>query len=211
MNELLTHTVTVFLAFFAIMNPIANTPIFIGLTVDDDRPTRKQVALRSVGLAFVIVFCFCVLGKAVFELFGITLPAFRIAGGVLVSLVGFQMLHGEQSRIHNPSDEENMKARETALSVAISPLAMPILAGPGTIATAMNYSATGKLPEIVTTIITFAVLCIITYVFFIFGHGLVKFIGKNGIKVVTRLMGLILVVIGTQMVIQGIHGAMRLF
>lgn len=211
MSDLLTHTLTVFMAFFAIMNPIANTPIFIGLTADDDRATRKQVALRSIGLAFVIILCFSVLGKAIFELFGITLPAFRIAGGVLVALVGFQMLHGEQSKVHNPSDEENMDARDVDLSVAISPLAMPILAGPGTIATAMNYSATGKLPGILITILTFAVLCIITYLFFIFGHGLVKFIGKNGIKVVTRLMGLILAVIGTQMVIQGIHGAMRLF
>ena len=211
MPYLLTHTLTVFMAFFAIMNPIANTPIFIGLTADDDRATRKQVALRSVGLAFLIVLCFCVLGKAIFELFGITLPAFRIAGWVLVALVGFQMLHGEQSKIHNPSDEENMDAREVELSVAISPLAMPILAGQGTIATAMNYSATGKLTEIAITILTFAVLCMITYLLFIFGHRLVKFIGKNGIKVVTRLMGLILAVIGTQMVILGIHGTMKFF
>ncbi len=198
------------MAFFAIMNPIANTPIFIGLTADDDHATRKQVALSAICLAFLIVFCFCVLGKAIFELFGITLPAFRIAGGILVALVGFQMLHGEQSKIHNPSYKENMDAKEAELSIAISPLAMPILAGPGTITTAMNYSATGKLSGIVITIVTFAVLCVITYVFFIFGHGLVKFIGKNGIKVVTRLMGLILTVIGTQMVIQGIHGAMIL-
>jgi len=211
MSNLSSHTLTVFLAFFAIMNPIANTPIFIGLTGDDDRATRKEVALRSLIMAFLIVFLFCILGKVIFELFGITLPAFRITGGALIILVGFQMLHGEQSTIHNPTEEDTNNAKEAKLSIAVSPLAMPILAGPGTIATAMNYSATGNLLEIVITVASFAVLCGITYVFFIFGQRLVKFIGVNGINVVTRLMGLILAVIRTQMVIQGIHEAKMLF
>ena len=193
------------------MNPIANTPIFIGLTGDDDLATRKQVALRSLITAFLIVFLFCTLGKVIFELFGITLPAFRITGGALIILVGFQMLHGEQSTIHNPTKEDTKNAKEAKLSIAVSPLAMPILAGPGTIATAMNYSATGNILEIVITVAAFAVLCGITYVFFIFGQHLVKFIGVNGINVVTRLMGLILAVIGTQMLIQGIHEAKMLF
>ncbi len=211
MSNLTSHTLTVFLAFFAIMNPIANTPIFIGLTGDDDLATRKQVALRSLITAFLIVFLFCTLGKVIFELFGITLPAFRITGGALIILVGFQMLHGEQSTIHNPTKEDTKTAKEAKLSIAVSPLAMPILAGPGTIATAMNYSATGNILEIVITVVSFAVLCGITYVFFIFGQRLVKFIGVNGINVVTRLMGLILAVIGTQMIIQGIHEAKVLF
>ena len=133
------------------MNPIANTPIFIGLTGDDDLATRKQVALRSLITAFLIVFLFCTLGKVIFELFGITLPAFRITGGALIILVGFQMLHGEQSTIHNPTKEDTKNAKEAKLSIAVSPLAMPILAGPGTIATAMNYSATGNILEIVIT------------------------------------------------------------
>jgi len=211
MSNLSSHSLTVFLGFFAIMNPIANTPIFIGLTDDDDLATRKQVALRSLITAFLIVFLFCVLGKVIFELFGITLPAFRITGGALIILVGFQMLHGEQSTIHNPTKEDTNNAKEAKLSIAVSPLAMPILAGPGTIATAMNYSATGNILEIVITVASFAVLCGITYLFFIFGQRLVKFIGVNGINVITRLMGLILAVIGTQMVIQGIHEAKMLF
>jgi multiple antibiotic resistance protein len=211
MSNLSSHSLTVFLGFFAIMNPIANTPIFIGLTGDDDLATRKQIALRSLITAFLIVFLFCILGKVIFELFGITLPAFRITGGALIILVGFQMLHGEQSTIHNPTKEDTSNAKEAKLSIAVSPLAMPILAGPGTIATAMNYSATGNVLEIVITVTSFAVLCGITYLFFIFGQRLVKFIGVNGINVVTRLMGLILAVIGTQMVIQGIHEAKMLF
>ena len=206
MSGLVNHTITVFLAFFAIMNPVANTPVFIGLTDGDGHGVHDEVACKSLLIAFLIVLLFCLFGRLLFELFGITLPAFRIAGGALVILVGFQMLHGSPSRIHHPADDA-VQSDDAALSVAVSPLAMPILAGPGTLATAMNFSATGNTTQIVITIATFAVLCLITYGFFVAGQRLVGLIGKNGINVVTRLMGLILAVIGTQMAIVGLHAA----
>jgi len=207
MSGLVNHTITVFLAFFAIMNPVANTPVFIGLTDGDTPAVKRQVAFKALLIAFLIVLVFCLFGRLLFELFGITLPAFRIAGGVLVALVGFQMLHGTPSRIHHPSAEDAGQAQEAELSVAVSPLAMPILAGPGTLATAMNFSATGNTTEIVITIVVFATLCLITYGFFVGGQRLVGLIGNSGINVVTRLMGLILAVIGTQMAIIGLHAA----
>jgi multiple antibiotic resistance protein len=210
MESLLLHTATVFMGFFAIMNPIANVPIFLGLTGDDDQQTTKAVALRSLMLAFLIISLFSVAGKVIFELFGITLPAFRITGGLLVFLIGFHMLQGNQSSVHHLNKEDTQKSREAALSVAVSPLAMPILAGPGTIATAMNFSARGGLMEMVVTIAAFAVLCIITYILFVFGEKFVTFIGAGALGVITRMMGLILAVIGTQMVIAGLHGAFKL-
>jgi multiple antibiotic resistance protein len=203
MSGLVNHTITVFLAFFAIMNPVANTPVFIGLTEGDSPGIKRQVAFKALLIAFVIVLIFCLFGRMLFELFGITLPAFRIAGGALVVLVGFQMLHGAPSRVH----ADDSGPSDAALSVAVSPLAMPILAGPGTLATAMNFSATGNTSEIIITIAVFALLCLITYAFFIGGQRLVGLIGKSGINVVTRLMGLILAVIGTQMAIIGLHAA----
>lgn len=206
MSGLLNHTITVLLAFFAIMNPVANTPLFISLTDGDPPEVKRQVAFKAVLAAFLIVLVFSLFGKSIFTLFGITMPAFRIAGGVLVALVGFQMLHGSPSRVHNPSDEDNADTREAELSVAISPLAMPILAGPGTLATAINFS-NGNDVETAITIAAFAVLCLVTYLFFLTGQRLVRFLGSGGINVVTRLMGLILAVIGTQMLITGIHGA----
>jgi multiple antibiotic resistance protein len=179
---------------------------------DDDQQTTKAVALRSLTLAFVIVTIFSVAGKVIFDLFGVTLPAFRITGGLLVFLIGFQMLHGNQSSVHQPNENEKdtQKRREAALGVAVTPLAMPILAGPGTIATAMNFSAGGGLLEMATTIAAFAVLCVITYVLFVFGERFVAFIGASALGVITRMMGLILAVIGTQMVIEGAHGAFKL-
>lgn len=198
------------MGFFAIMNPIANTPIFLGLTAGDSPDLRKRVAMKAVLLAFALIVLFCLLGKLIFELFGITLPAFRITGGVLVALIGYQMLQGVHSKVHQPSPADPEVSREAALSVAVTPLAIPILAGPGTIATAMNFASTGHLGEMVVTIGVFAVLCLITYGFFVSGQRLVAFLGPSGLSVITRIMGLILAVIGVQMLIDGVVGAIRM-
>ena len=210
MESMLLHTATVFMGFFAIMNPIANVPIFLGLTDDDDQQTTKAVALRSLMLTFLIIAIFSVAGKLIFEMFGITLPAFRITGGLLVLLIGFNMLQGDHSSVHQLNEEDTRKCKEADLSVAVSPLAMPLLAGPGTIATAMNFSAQGGLVGMVVTIAAFAVLCVITYVLFIYGKKFVAFIGAGALGVITRMMGLILAVIGMQMVIEGLRGAFKL-
>ncbi|MCK9607623.1 MAG: MarC family protein [Methylomonas sp.] len=210
MENTLLHAVSVFMGFFAIMNPIANVPIFLGLTVDDDEQTTAVIALRSLLLAFLIVTLFSLAGKVIFDLFGLTLPAFRITGGLLVFLIGFHMLQGNHSNIQHPSEQDKRQSREAALSVAVSPLGMPILAGPGTIATAMNYSSGGGLMEVVVTIAVFAVLCVITYVFFVFGEKFVGYLGASALGVITRMMGLILAVIGTQMAIEGLQGAFKI-
>jgi len=205
------HAVSVFLGFFAIMNPVANTPVFLGLTAGESQDSRRRVARKSLVLAFVIIIVFCAVGRSIFELFGITLSAFRITGGVLVFLVGFHMLQGEPSRVHQPSAEDVQKHLDAELEVAVTPLAMPILAGPGTIATAMNFASGGTMVEFAVTVAAFFLLCVISYAFFMSGERFVRYLGDTGIKVVTRLMGLILAVIGTQMFIAGVEGAVTSF
>ena len=196
------------MGFFAIMNPIANTPVFLGLTAEDNAGTRRKIAAKALLLSASIIVLFCAAGKLIFTLFGITLPAFRVTGGILVALVGFHMLQGgAHSPIQHPSDEDKEKSLDAELGIAITPLAMPILAGPGTIATAMNYASAGTVEEFAITVLAFFILCAITYVFFVSGERLVKYIGDNGMKVITRLMGLILAVIGVQMFIEGVGGA----
>jgi multiple antibiotic resistance protein len=206
------HAISVFMGFFAIMNPIANTPVFLGLTAQDDQVTRRRIAARALIASFLIIVFFAAAGKLVFELFGITLPAFRIMGGLLVGLVGFHMLQGgEHSSVQHPSEPDRKGALDAELEVAITPLAMPILAGPGTIATAMNFATAGTITEFVSTVAAFFLLCVITFLFFVSGERFVRYLGDNGIKVVTRLMGLILAVIGVQMLIDGIGGAVTVF
>ena len=206
MTPLLTHALTVFMAFFAIMNPIANTAAFAGLTGNMDKSQQVQVATKALVITFVVIALFSVLGQMIFNLFGISLPALRITGGILVFLVGYHMLQGSASSMHSNKDGDTSKAADNN-DIAISPLAVPLLAGPGTIATAMNYSTVGGIPAMLTTILVFFVLCLITFVCFIFSAKIIKAIGQNGLNIVTRLMGLILAVIGTQMLIAGINGA----
>ena len=212
MDAFIGHAFSVFMGFFAIMNPIANTPVFLGLTAEDDSAVRRKIAAKALIVSFVIIVVFSAAGKLIFELFGITLPAFRIMGGLLVALIGYQMLHGgEHSSVQHPSEEDKQMSMGAELEVAITPLAMPILAGPGTIATAMNFASAGGLSEFIVTVGAFFVLCVISYAFFVSGERIVKYIGDNGIKVVTRLMGLILAVIGVQMLIDGVGGAINEF
>ncbi len=211
MENLIGHAASVFMGFFAIMNPIANTPVFLGLTADDPDDVRRAVARKALIISFVIILVFCGAGKLIFDLFGITLPAFRITGGLLVFLIGFHMLQGEHSSVQHPSDEDKEKSREAQLDVATTPLALPILAGPGTIATAMNFASGGSVADFGVTVAAFFLLCLITYAFFVSGERFVRYLGVNGIKFITRIMGLLLAVIGTQMVLTGIGGAMRTF
>jgi multiple antibiotic resistance protein len=206
LKETILHCISAFMAFFAIMNPIANVPIFLGLTGDEDSETTAAIARRSLILAFIIITIFSIAGKTIFQLFGITLPAFKITGGLLVFVIGFHMLQGNHSSVQHPSREDKLKSREAELGIAVSPLAMPILAGPGTIATAISLSAGGGYLKIGITVAMFAILCIITYILFVFGERFVNYIGTSALNVITRMMGLILAVIGTQMVIAGLQG-----
>ncbi len=198
------HFFTMFAAFFAIMNPIANTPIFLGLTQDLDEPTTRRIAFQSVLLAFVIVAAFSAAGHFLFDLFGITLPAFRIAGGLLVVLVGYHLLQGNNSPVHKPKEADLEQSKAEAMGIAISPLAMPILAGPGTLVTGMSYAAGGGPERVGLVLMAFFLICVLTYLCFVAGQRLTVFLGKNLLMVVSRLMGLILTVIGTEMVIAGI-------
>ena len=201
-----------FMAFFAIMNPISSLPVYLSLTDGDDRKMARAVARKGLIIAFIIVLVFAFAGRFIFEMFGITLPALRIAGGILVFLIGFHMVQGNRSPMHRtpasaePQEDRNLLYQEK-MNVAISPLGTPLLAGPGTIATAMNLSAGDSLTGTVIVVGAFSLLCLITYTLFLFGAQITRLLGKNVMNVVTRMMGLILAVIGTQMLVAGLKGA----
>lgn len=211
MTELTHHALTAFMAFFAIMNPIANSVIFLSLTANLGLRSTRRVALRALRMAFGIVLVFALFGSMLFELFGITLAALRIAGGILIVLVGFKMLHGEHSQVSHPftMTEPKDDADEEARSgdIAITPLAIPVLAGPGTIATTMSYAPSGHWIQTGITIGMFLLICLITYFAFIFSGQILARIGRDGIAVITRLMGLILAAIGVQMLLMGVQGS----
>lgn len=197
-NELIAFTLSVFTGFFAIMNPIANVPIFATLVENADKETKRKISRKATAIAFVIVFLFVLLGKSIFLLFGITIPAFKIAGGILIFFVGFEMLQSKKSSV------EHLKDTAFDENIAVSPLAIPILAGPGTIVTAMNFVSSGSYPRIAIVIAVFAFMCILTHGAFQLADKVVLRIGKNVITVIGKIMGLIIAIIGTTMIIEGI-------
>ncbi len=202
--SILTFSLTVFMGFFAIMNPIATTPIFLGLVGGRDDAAKKAIARTSCITAFFIVFFFVILGKYLFQVFGITIPAFKITGGILLFYVGFEMLQSRKSKIHH---QEEIELDE---GVAISPLAIPILAGPGTIVTAMNNVTDGSFLHIAIVIAIFALMTCLTYLAFSLSEPIVKKIGNHLITVIGKIMGLILAIMGTGMAVEGIKLAFRL-
>ena len=191
-----------FMAFFAIMNPISNLPAYMALVADDSQKISRKIAFRSLLIAFVIITVFIFSGDFIFKVFVITIVSFRIAGGILVAVIGYHMINGN----HSPSYKgmEQQAVNSDPMSIAISPLAMPLFAGPGTITTALSL-ANGGLRNQLITVVAFALLCVITYLLLRSAKQIADFLGKNLMKIITKMMGLLLFSIGIQMIIVSVQ------
>ncbi|QOD59924.1 MarC family protein [Polaribacter haliotis] len=198
MDNLITFSITVFTAFFAITNPISNMTVFVSLTQGADKKTKKDINKRANLIAFVIVTVFILLGKYIFELFNISIPAFKITGGILIFFIGFEMLQSKQSNV------KSLKNVNIDENIAVSPLAIPILAGPGTIVTAMNFVSNAVPLQLFLVIAIFGSMSLLTYFTFRLSDLIVKLVGNNVISVIGKIMGLIIAIIGTGMIIEGI-------
>lgn len=195
-----------FMAFFAIMNPISNLPAYMALVADDSQKISQKIAFRSLLIAFVIVTVFIFAGDFIFKVFGITIVSFRIAGGILVAVIGYHMINGN----HSPSYKgmEQQAVNSDPMSIAISPLAMPLFAGPGTITTALSL-ANGGLQNQLITVVAFALLCVITYLLLRSAKQIAGFLGENLMKIITKMMGLLLFSIGIQMIIVSVQTLLK--
>ena len=195
-----------FMAFFAIMNPISNLPAYMALVADDSQKISRKIAFRSLLIAFVIVTVFIFSGDFIFKVFGITIVSFRIAGGILVAVIGYHMINGN----HSPSYKgmEQQAVNSDPMSIAISPLAMPLFAGPGTITTALSL-ANGGLQNQLITVVAFALLCVITYLLLRSAKQIAGFLGENLMKIITKMMGLLLFSIGIQMIIISVQTLLK--
>lgn len=195
-----------FMAFFAIMNPISNLPAYMALVADDSQKISRKIAFRSLLIAFVIVTVFTFSGDFIFKVFGITIVSFRIAGGILVAVIGYHMINGN----HSPSYKgmEQQAVNSDPMSIAISPLAMPLFAGPGTITTALSL-ANGGLQNQLMTVVAFALLCVITYLLLRSAKQIAGFLGENLMKIITKMMGLLLFSIGIQMIIVSVQTLLK--
>lgn len=194
------------MAFFAIMNPISNLPAYMALVADDSQKISRKIAFRSLLIAFVIITVFIFSGDFIFKVFGITIVSLRIAGGILVAVIGYHMINGN----HSPSYKgmEQQAVNSDPMSIAISPLAMPLFAGPGTITTALSL-ANGGLQNQLITVVAFALLCVITYLLLRSAKQIAGFLGENLMKIITKMMGLLLFSIGIQMIIVSVQTLLK--
>lgn len=209
MSNLALLLPTVFLGFFAMLNPIGNTPVFISMVGEADRAIMKKVARRAVFTAFIIIAIFCLFGHLIFKMFGITLPAFQIAGGIIVFFIGYDLLQGKAAGAQHSTVPLTLQSYE---DMAISPLGIPLLAGPGTISTAMNFVGEGgSFVATVLIVLIFGVVCLLTYYMFVVSKQISDKISPPLIRVISRIMGLILAVIAVQMFINGVFNVIKEF
>ena len=196
--ENLTLYLTVFTGFFAIMNPFTNTSIFLSLVQGRNKASQVRIAKIGSVTAYLIVICFIILGKYIFQLFDITIPSFKISGGILLFVVGFDVLRAKANR------QENLEEVSLDESIAISPLAIPVMAGPGVIVTAMNSVTDANILHTSIVILIFSFNLLLTYFAFIYSDKLVDRLGQNLIQVLGKIMGFILSIMGTGMAVEGI-------
>ncbi|MCL4452823.1 MarC family protein [Ferroplasma sp.] len=196
--------ITVFVALFAIINPIGAVPILITLTDGYSLKERKEVIRRSVYMASGMLFGFMFLGVYIFDILGISIYDFEIAGGILLFKVGFDMLQGKTSQTKITNAEQQDSADREA--IAIAPIGTPLLAGPGSITTAIIYFNGTGIDILSRMVVIAAVILVLILAFIILKYSLRIFqrIGKTGSIVISRIMGLLLTAIAVDLITTGI-------
>ncbi len=195
----------IILSVFAIVDPVGTLPFFVALTDGFEEADRRIVLRRSVIVLGSVLALFALLGRFLFAAFGFTLGAFEIAGGILLFVVAFDMLQGEVTRTKfTPQDHEAAAQRRD--EVAVVPLGIPLLAGPGAISTVMIYEgSSGSDPLIVVaTFVAILVTAAVTFVVLRLGQPILRAMGRVGVMAMTRVLGLILAALGVQFVLNGV-------
>lgn len=194
-----------FVGLLAIVNPFGAIPIFISMTADENiRQRHRTVYLVAVGVS-VILLVALFFGELVLQFFGITIASFRVGGGILILLMAIAMLHAKTSRIRQ-TDEEADESMEKE-SVAIVPLAMPLLAGPGAISTVIlaAHKSSGVAHYLVISL-GIIVLSLVIWIVLRIAPWVAGRIGATGINIFTRIMGLILAAIAVEFIANGLKG-----
>lgn len=198
-----------FFALFSVLNPIGTIPIFVGLTQDYSPKDRARLSLKtSINVCIILLISFFV-GQYVLEFFGITITALRIAGGIIIASSGFSLLNGQfnKNKGINKRVEEEIQNRN---DIALTPLAMPMLAGPGSISLLIAYYQEHQAPdEIIISSIAIVVVAASIYFVLRSAHYLAKFLGSSGIVAISRIIGFLTIAIGIQYIISAVLSIIR--
>lgn len=189
----------VFAALFSVINPLGTVPIFVGLTKDDTSAERSKTSLLTSINIFIILGISFFTGRYLLQFFGISIESLRIAGGLIIVTSGFALLTGSFSK-HKGMDKQGIKddafQRE---GVSLTPLAIPMLAGPGSISLLIGmYQDYSGFQERIITVLAILAVCLATFVVLKSSHYIVRMLGASGINAISRIIGFIVIAIGIE-------------
>ena len=212
MSFLPTFFITAFVSIFVTLDAIGNIPIFLSMTPEYTPRHRAQIVKRALLMVFVVLVAFALFGNLIFHLFGVTIEAFRIVAGLLLLKIAFDMMEARPDRVrHTPEDIES-KQRE---DIALIPLAIPLLSGPGTISnvialTGQAARAPSVVPAFMMLFTAILLNVVIAFIALRSATTIAGFLKESGMRVFTRVMGLILAAIAVQFILTGIKDAFHL-
>jgi multiple antibiotic resistance protein len=206
MSSLVSYALVSFGSIFSIVDPFTAVPVFLALVGAQPHKAQARAALRASATCFVVLSVFGLAGSFIFHFFGITIPAFKIAGGIILFGVGYEMMRAKRSDTR-ATDEEAIEA-ETKEDVGLIPLGLPLLSGPGAIATVMVL--VGKANDAPQKLVLFGAVALVSLIAFLTLRSasvVSRVLGKTGINVIGRVMGLILAAVAMQFVLDGLREA----
>lgn len=205
-TQSLAFALTAFASLFAIVDPFASLPVYLALTARETEPRRKIIAQRAALTTFVVMSVFGGTGQVLFNFFGISIAAFKVAGGLLLFVVAFEMMYAKASATKStPEEEEDAASRQ---DIGLMPIGIPLLSGPGAIASSMMLSSRAShVRDKVVLIVAMAVVSFLTWIVLRSATGIARVLGRTGMNIIARVMGLILAATAAQFVIDGVRGA----
>lgn len=203
-QEIVRFGLAAFVTLLVVVDPPGVVPIFVALTQNE--PSRRAAILtRAVLIALGVALFFLIAGRAVLSYLGVTVHAFSISGGILLFVAAMPMLFGQRGGLQAPEPKERGSVGE---DISVFPLAMPLLSGPGTIATILLLtSQTGNdLRKLGAIGIAIAIVFLVSFISLYLGSRLMKLLGEGGVHIATRVMGIVLAALAVQYVLNGITG-----
>lgn len=193
------------LALFAIVNPIGSVPIFISATQGWPAEDRERTARTAAITVFLVLASSVFIGDRILDFFGISIPSFQVGGGILLMLIAISMLQGRISHVRQtPEEAQEVADREV---IAVVPLSIPLLAGPGAISSMIIAAQqTGTFWGHVALVLPITVICLLVWTTLRLSVNIAHRLGTIGINIVTRLMGLILAAMAVEFIAHGMHG-----
>jgi multiple antibiotic resistance protein len=206
--QLFQFALITFTSILFIVDPIAVIPTYLVITRDETPLQRRRTAGRACIAAALLLVTFGLAGKFIFEVLGITMSAFRVAGGVILWIVAMDMLQTKRSTQESAAEIEEGTAKD---DVAVTPLAMPMLAGPGAISTTMVLAGQARtLSQSIVVYLSVVLTAVVCWVTLRIGERLMAKMGQTGIRVMTRIMGLLLAALAAQFVLTGVREGLTL-